>query len=155
MAKENNVKVAPAVTPVVTKVPVPASKSAPAPLIKAAKAPVRVAPKKPFIVEEKSAAPAKPAPAKAAVTKPAPAKKAPVKAAAVQTAAVKAISVVKPVMQKVAFTPKPRPASSGTHLVQLGAFSSAEGAKRAWKILSTKNTDLAAFQYALTDQGPG
>ncbi len=65
----------------------------------------------------------------------------------VKTPAVQTIAAVKPVLQKVAFAPKPRKVS-GTHLVQLGAFSTAEGAKRAWNILSSKNKDLAAFQYA-------
>ena len=134
MAKENNVKVA--------KVTVPASKSVaakPAPVLKAAKAPAKVAPSKKFIVEGEKT-PAK----KVVASKPVKVAQAtPVKTPAVQT-----IAAVKPVLQKVAFAPQPRKASSGTHLVQLGAFSSPEGAKRAWKILSSKNKDLAAFQYA-------
>ena len=144
MPKEKNVKV--------TKVALPASKpvvktTAPkpvaAPVIKASKSPARVAPTKKFIVEGE-----KPSPKKAVLknAEPKPVKLA--QATPVKTPAVQAVSAVKPILQKVAFTPKPRKISSGTHLVQLGAFSSAEGAKRAWNILSSKNKDLAAFQYA-------
>eukprot|EP01013_Petalomonas_cantuscygni_P006244 TRINITY_DN1716_c1_g1_i1.p1 TRINITY_DN1716_c1_g1~~TRINITY_DN1716_c1_g1_i1.p1 ORF type:complete len:459 (-),score=72.34 TRINITY_DN1716_c1_g1_i1:176-1552(-) len=56
----------------------------------------------------------------------------------------------RPVLQKIAYQPKaqaPAP-SAGTHLVQLGAFSSAENATRAWGILSARNNDLKGFQYA-------
>lgn len=119
MAKENNVKV--------TKVAIPASKpAAKAPVAK----PAPEAPKKTFIVE----APEAPAPV--------------VKAASVKTAAVQAISAVKPVLQKIAFTPRARSISGSKHLVQLGVFSSPENVKRAWGILSAQNTDLASFQYA-------
>ncbi|MEP2104108.1 MAG: SPOR domain-containing protein [Parasphingorhabdus sp.] len=119
MAKENNVKV--------TKVAVPASK----PAVKAPVAkPAPIAPKKKFIVE----APA----AKPAVTKP----------VSVESAAIQAISAVKPVMQKVAFTPRARSISGSKHLVQLGVFSSPENVKRAWGILSAQNKDLASFQHA-------
>lgn len=56
----------------------------------------------------------------------------------------------KPVLQKAAFKPaaKMAVADPGTHLVQLGAFGSAEGAKRAWGILSAQNSDLKSFEYA-------
>lgn len=122
MAKENNVTV--------TKVAVPASQPAvEKPLTK----PAPVTPKKTFIVE----APEAP------VAKPVAAKSAPVKSAAAQ-----AISAVKPVMQKIAFTQRARSISKSKHLVQLGVFSSPENVKRAWGILSTQNKDLASFQYA-------
>lgn len=140
MAKENNIKVA--------KVAVPASKPAAkkqAPAVKVAKAPVKVA-KAPV----KAAAPQK-----FVVESDEPVAKKPVQLAQVapaKTPAVQAIAAMKPVFQKVAFAPKPpvraRVKASGTHLVQLGAFSSAEGAKRAWNILSSKNKDLAVFKYA-------
>ncbi|WP_339824536.1 SPOR domain-containing protein [uncultured Parasphingorhabdus sp.] len=58
--------------------------------------------------------------------------------------------VAKPAVQKVAYQPAAKPASSvaGTHMVQLGAFSSAEGAKRAWGIMSARNSELKSFEYA-------
>ncbi|MEP3227552.1 MAG: SPOR domain-containing protein [Parasphingorhabdus sp.] len=127
MAKENNVTV--------TKVAVPASKAVETnPVVKkpAAK-PVPQAPKKTFIVE---------APKKSLVTA------APAKALPAATAATQAIAAVKPVMQKIAFTPRARSISNAKHLVQLGVFSSPENVKRAWGILSTQNKDLASFQYA-------
>lgn len=124
MAKENNVKVTP--------VAIPASNVSAAeieaPLIKAVAEPVRVAPEKTFIAEVEAAPPKEPAP--------------------VATAAAQAISVVKPVMQKVAFTPRARAIDTDKHLVQLGVFSSPENVKRAWGILSTQNSDLSSFQYA-------
>lgn len=123
MAKENNVTV--------TKVAVPASMpAAKAPVAKPAPAAIE----KTFIVE----GPADPVAKPAVAPKPAP----------VTTAAVQAISAVKPIMQKIAFTQRSRAISQGKHLVQLGAFSSSEGAKRAWGILSARNSDLASFQYA-------
>lgn len=127
MAKENDVKV--------TKVALPASRTAAsAPTTKNVKVQPRVAPSKRFIVEGEK--PKAEKPVRLAQATP------------VKTPAVQSIAAVKPVLQKVAFTPKPRTKKSGTHLVQLGAFSSPESAKRAWNILSSKNKDLAAFQYA-------
>ncbi|MGB5724825.1 MAG: SPOR domain-containing protein, partial [Parasphingorhabdus sp.] len=121
LAQENNVKVANVAIPAseaVAKAPVKI------PLVKADAKPVRVAATK-FIEES---------------DKPVVAKK-----AAFQT-----VPAVKPVLQKAAFQPAAKPATvpSGTHLVQLGAFSSAEGAKRAWGILSAENSDLNSFNYA-------
>jgi len=56
----------------------------------------------------------------------------------------------KPLLQKTAYQPTAKAADSsvGTHLVQLGAFSSPEGAKRAWGILSAQNAELNSFEYA-------
>ena len=109
----------------VANVAIPASQAAAkAPLIRADAKPARVAATK-FVVEsDKSVAS---------------------KAAAFQT-----VPEAKPVVQKAAFQPAAKPAvsSTGTHLVQLGAFSSAEGAKRAWGILSAQNSDLKSFEYA-------
>ncbi|GAA0483182.1 hypothetical protein GCM10009096_26960 [Parasphingorhabdus litoris] len=120
MAKENDVKV--------TTVDVPASKPAvKAPVVK----PAPAAPEKKFIVEAPAAKPA-----------------AAPKAAPVTSAAAQAISAVKPVLQKVAFTPRARSISGNKHLVQLGVFSSPENVERAWDILSKQNKDLASFQYA-------
>lgn len=130
MAKESDVKV--------TKVAVPASKPASpkvvAPKAKVAPVQPRVASNSKFIVEGEK--PKTKKPVQFAQAKP------------VKTPAAQSIAAVKPVLQKVAFAPKPRATANGTHLVQLGAFSSAEGAKRAWNILSSKNKDLASFRYA-------
>ena len=109
----------------VANVAIPASQAAAkAPLIRADAKPARVAATK-FVVES---------------DKPVASK-----AAAFQT-----VPEAKPVVQKAAFQPAAKPAvsSTGTHLVQLGAFSSAEGAKRAWGILSAQNSDLKSFEYA-------
>lgn len=47
---------------------------------------------------------------------------------------------------KVATTPKAAaPAPRGTHLVQLGSFSSAEGARRAWRHFTTRNPELRGY----------
>lgn len=47
----------------------------------------------------------------------------------------------------VAFTAKPRPTSAaGTHLVQLGSFSSPQGARRAWGIYTARNASLASYR---------
>ena len=81
-------------------------------------------------------------------------KRKPARIAAVQTTA-----SAKPVLQKTAVkkavakkaakpAAKAAGSSGGTHLVQLGAFSSPEGAKRAWGILSAQNADLNSFEYA-------
>lgn len=129
MAKENNV--------VVTKVDLPASKAvAPKPASEAKSVKVNPIAKSndKFIVEGEKTKAEKPV--QFAEAKPA------------KTPAVQSIAAITPALQKVAFASKPRSSNSGTHLVQLGAFSSAEGAARAWNILSSKNRDLAAFQYA-------
>ncbi len=127
LARENNVRVA--------TVPVPASKpavKAPAtvPVVKASVEPVRVAP------EPKSPE------SKFVVT--------PNMVAPVKTAAAEETPAAKPVMQRISYQPatKAVASASGTHLVQLGAFSSPESAKRAWGILSSRNRDLQPFQYA-------
>lgn len=59
-------------------------------------------------------------------------------------------AAAKPAVQKVAYQPAAKPAAlvTGTHMVQLGAFSSAEGAKRAWGIMSARNSELKSFEYA-------
>ncbi len=122
LAMENNVKVA--------KVSVPASEvaaesAAKIPVIKAEAKPVRVASQGKFVVKK-------------------------IEANAVKTAAVETAPAAKPVLQRVSYRPAAKTAvpASGTHLVQLGAFSSAEGAKRAWGILSAQNSDLKSFEYA-------
>ena len=47
----------------------------------------------------------------------------------------------------VAFSSKPRPTSAaGTHLVQLGSFSSPQGARRAWGIYTARNASLASYR---------
>ena len=122
LAAENNVKVA--------AVPVPASSAsgkapATATFTRAQFNPQSAAPAGKFVVDGAKSTPA-------------------------VTAAVQTSSSPKPVMQKVAYQPATKAArsSAGTHLVQLGAFSSPEGAKRAWGILSEKNRDLNAFEFA-------
>lgn len=59
-------------------------------------------------------------------------------------------SAAKPAVQRVAATaaPKPQPVSGGTHLVQLGAFSSPDLAKAAWGKLVARHPNLRDFQYA-------
>ncbi|VAV87096.1 hypothetical protein MNBD_ALPHA04-903 [hydrothermal vent metagenome] len=143
MAKENNVKVAtvetvavPASAPKADKAVKAVKPVKPAPLIKAAAEPVRVAPepKQAFVVE-KVAAPS-------VTPKPVP----------VVTPAVKVVSVVKPILQKIAFKPSTGSlvpsAPAGSTVVQLGVFSSAENVKRAWNILSAKHSDLGLFQHS-------
>jgi D-alanyl-D-alanine carboxypeptidase len=122
LAKENNVKVA--------SVTVPASNAAAKasddiPLIRAESKPARVAPPTKFVVESNMSASAR-------------------------TAAVQDGSAAKAVMQRTSYQPtsKTVTSTSGTHMVQLGAFSSAEGAKRAWGIWSARNSDLRSFEYA-------
>lgn len=44
----------------------------------------------------------------------------------------------------------PRVATSGTHQVQLGAFSSAQGARRAWGTFTARNPELRGTQPVIT-----
>ena len=53
--------------------------------------------------------------------------------------------------------PAPKPAaapvvaaSSGTHLVQLGSFSSEQSAKRAWNLLVARNPNLRGHRMVIT-----
>ncbi len=41
-------------------------------------------------------------------------------------------------------------AMNGSHLVQLGSFSSAQGARRAWGIYSARNSKLSAYRMTIT-----
>lgn len=62
----------------------------------------------------------------------------------IQMPAAKAVHVV-------TFTAKPRPTNAaGTHLVQLGSFSSPQGARRAWGIYSARNASLASYRMNIT-----
>lgn len=67
---------------------------------------------------------------------------APVKAGAVKAPAAKVPAV------KVAVVTKPAPAAKGTHLVQLGAFATPEGAKIAMRHLVRRNPALAGYKLA-------
>lgn len=122
LAAENNVKVANVDLPASD---VAAKSSTTAPVIKAETKPARTAPPPKFAVKSNMTAP-------------------------VKTAAAEQVPAAKPVMQRVSYQPAAKPAASvsGTHMVQLGAFSSPESAKRAWGILSSRNSDLKSFQYA-------
>jgi len=43
-----------------------------------------------------------------------------------------------------------KPVAQGTHFVQLGAFSTEQGARRAWGIYTGRNPGLAAFRMTIT-----
>lgn len=80
--------------------------------------------------------------------------------APVVAVAAPAIPVVsQPVIQKIAPAPvrvaaklaKPVPTkAAGTHFVQLGSFSSPQGARRAWGIYSARNQSLASYRMTIT-----
>ncbi len=77
--------------------------------------------------------------APAAVAAPAQAA-APVSEPTIQMPAAKPI-------RTIAYTAKVKPTSApGSHLVQLGSFSSPQGARRAWGIYSARNASLAAYR---------
>lgn len=125
MAKENNVKVSSVALPASTvraQAPTPAKMPAKAPAKMTEPKSAANAPASRFIVENGN----KPAKANPPAVAP------------------------KPSLQKAAYeAPKPAVSNaSGSHIVQLGAFSSAEGAKRAWDILTKRNSNLAAFSYS-------
>jgi len=122
LAAENNVKVASVTVPASN---VPGSAPANAAVSKTGSQPKSAAPSTKFVVESGKRQPAR-------------------------TAAVQTTASAKPVLQKTAYQPTAKAADSsvGTHLVQLGAFSSPEGAKRAWGILSAQNAELNSFEYA-------
>jgi hypothetical protein len=42
------------------------------------------------------------------------------------------------------------PAAAGSHLVQLGSFSSQQGARRAWGILAARNPELKNTRMTIT-----
>lgn len=87
--------------------------------------PEQVAARQMIVEREKVQVAAAPAPKPAPAAKPAPAKPAPAPA----------------VFQKASFSP----VSNGAFAVQLGVFSSAANANRAWAGYSAKHKDLAAF----------
>lgn len=87
--------------------------------------PEQVAARQMIVEKQKVEVAAAPAPKPAPVAKPAPAKAAPAPA----------------VFQKASFSP----VSNGAFAVQLGVFSSAANANRAWAGYSARHKDLAAF----------
>ena len=101
------------------------------------------APPAPVAAPEPQSAPvfaaAFPAPAPA----PAPAKVRVKAVAPVKVAAVKPRAAVQP----VAYQPVP---AGGSHAVQLGSFSSPQGARRAWGIFAAKNPELRKFKMTIT-----
>lgn len=107
---------------------------------------VEAAAQAPQVQEAPAVAVAAELPAQAEVAKPrvtlasfAPALAEPVAAPAAVTPA----RVAKPAAARVA-------ASNGTHLVQLGSFSSLQGARRAWGILSARNPALRNYRMTIT-----
>ncbi len=113
-----------------------------APLIKAPAGPVKAA-SKPVPLVPVTPAPVKVAPVKVAapVKKPAPVK-APAPAPAVKAPVKLAVAKVEP------RKPSPRRIVSGTHIVQLGAFSSTANAKNAWKQFAKRYSVLEGFNSA-------
>lgn len=51
--------------------------------------------------------------------------------------------------------PAAAPARAGTHLIQLGAFSTPEGARRAWRHYTTRNPALKGFSNVTTQVSVG
>jgi Flp pilus assembly protein TadD len=123
--------------PVFKTADIPASKTAP--VVAASSQPVKVAANDKFIVEQAG----KPSVAPRPVTKPAPATPAPVAKAPAPA----------PVVAKLA-SASPAPVASGqkvaagTHLVQLGAFSSADSAKQAWNKFQAQYSGLKDYSFA-------
>ena len=84
------------------------------------------------------------APAKVRVKAAAPAKLAMAKPrAAVRPQA----AAPRPAIQPAAYQPAP---AGGSHAVQLGSFSSPQGARRAWGIFAAKNPELRKFKMTIT-----
>lgn len=53
-------------------------------------------------------------------------------------------------VRKIAAAATAKPARDGNHFVQLGAFSSAQGARRAWDIFTRRDPGLAAYRMTIT-----
>ncbi|MFM5930070.1 MAG: SPOR domain-containing protein, partial [Novosphingobium sp.] len=105
--------------------------------------------------EAPAVAAAEPAP----VADPAPVAPAPVEVAVASAPAGKQfisepviqVPAAQPVRTAHAAAPRPMPvAVAGTHLVQLGSFSSPQGARRAWGIYSARNASLSAYRMNIT-----
>ena len=132
-------------------------------------APVAVAVKMPSAPANAELAPVDDAPAAvsapmAMAPAPAPVEvaAAPVAAPATQGEAMQFVS--QPVIQVASAAPQPaaRPiratsapraaavAGNGTHMVQLGSFSSPQGARRAWGIYSARNASLSGYRMNIT-----
>jgi Flp pilus assembly protein TadD len=67
----------------------------------------------------------------------------------VQTAATPAVRAQAPARLAAAAVPA-RATSGGTHLVQLGSFSTQQGARRAWGIYTAQNPQLRSFRMSIT-----
>jgi tetratricopeptide (TPR) repeat protein len=107
-------------------------------LAEAAVAALPAAPIETAVAPQPSLADASSAPAKAqlaAIDLP------PSSAAAPAAGAVRSVSI--PVVQPIRASAAP--AGQGTHVVQLGAFSSAEGAQRAWRHFAARHPGLGSY----------
>jgi Flp pilus assembly protein TadD len=91
------------------------------------------------------AVPAHAAPVRTAAARPVPARATPVRAVPRQVAA-----APRRVAPAASATTAPRPVANGTHLVQLGSFSSQQGARRAWGIYAARNPALRAYKMTIT-----
>ncbi len=99
------------------------------------------------------AVPTRAAPVRTAVARPVPARVAPVRAVparAVQASAVPVRAVPRRAAPAVAAAPAPRALPNGTHLVQLGSFSSQQGARRAWGIYAARSPALRGYKMTIT-----
>lgn len=88
-----------------------------------------------------------PAPAHRVVARP----ESPRPSVAVAFAPLAAAAAAKPVRARAAAPlAGPRVATGGTHLVQLGAFSSQQGARRAWGIFAQRTPGLSGYRMVIT-----
>lgn len=77
----------------------------------------------------------------------------PVRAPASKSARVLAPAVARRADGSVAHAPAAAPvaiATGGTHFVQLGSFSSEQGARRAWGLFTAKNPELRGYRMTIT-----
>ena len=88
------------------------------------------------------------APVRRVAASPAPVRVAPVRVAAAAPAPVRAVRPA--TAEPLRSGPAPRAARGTSHFVQLGSFSSEQGARRAWGLLAARNPELRHYRMVVT-----
>jgi Flp pilus assembly protein TadD len=84
------------------------------------------------------------------VVQPIPAASRPVRAKREEGFAPQAAAAPRPASRATAAAPRQAAAANGTHLVQLGSFSSEASARRAWRVFTARNPELRSYRMTIT-----
>lgn len=96
------------------------------------------------------AVPVRAAPVRTASARPAPVRAVPVRAVQARAVPARAVQASAAPRRAAPAVLAPRAVTNGTHLVQLGSFSSQQGARRAWGIYAARSPALRGYKMTIT-----